>query len=85
MLWRASFERLPPDLKAGPFLHLRAVESAAGMRDLLAKIVKFGIRGTDMPGHEYYPDRDIASISLWLEQNIARPVRDDQTSGKESQ
>ena len=33
---------------------------------------KFGIPGTDMPGHEYLPDRDIASMSLWLSQFIVQ-------------
>jgi cytochrome c oxidase cbb3-type subunit 2 len=40
----------------------------------IAQITKFGIAGTDMPGHEYLPDEEIASISLWLSQNIAQPV-----------
>ena len=38
----------------------------------LEQIAKFGIPGTDMPGHEYLSDRDIASISLWLSQVIAQ-------------
>jgi len=38
----------------------------------LAQIAKFGIPGTDMPGHEYLSDADIASISLWLSQVIAQ-------------
>jgi cytochrome c oxidase cbb3-type subunit 2 len=40
--------------------------------DRLAQIAKFGIPGTDMPGHEYLSDQQIASISLWLSQNIAQ-------------
>jgi cbb3-type cytochrome c oxidase subunit II len=78
--WRTSFKRLPPDLKAGPFEHLQEGESAAVTMGSIAKIIKFGIAGTDMPGHEYYADRDIASISLWVTQNIVRPARDEQTS-----
>ena len=38
----------------------------------LAQIAKFGIPGTDMPGHEYLSDKDIASIGLWLSQHIAQ-------------
>ena len=71
--WEAHFKRLPPDLTVGPFLHLQPTVSAAERRDRLAQIVKFGIPGTDMPGHEYLPDNEIASISLWLSQNIAQP------------
>jgi hypothetical protein len=26
-----------------------------------------------MPGHEYLPDNEIASISLWLSQQIRQP------------
>ena len=40
----------------------------------LAQITKFGIPGTDMPGHEYLPDQDVASISLWLSENIRQPM-----------
>ena len=38
----------------------------------MAQITKFGIPGTDMPGHEYLSDKEIASISLWLSQHIAQ-------------
>ena len=69
--WHAAFRRFPPDLKAGPFLHISASESFAGRRAKLARVVKFGIPGTDMPGHEYLPDETIASLSIWLAQNVA--------------
>ena len=77
--WRGSFKRQPPDLKAGPFLYLGGVE-----KNRVAQIVKFGIRGTDMAGHEYYPDRDISSISLWLAQNVARTRQDVPITGQEA-
>ena len=32
----------------------------------IAQIAKFGIPGTDMPGHEYLNDQQIASVTLWL-------------------
>jgi cbb3-type cytochrome c oxidase subunit II len=32
----------------------------------LAQIVKFGMPGTDMPGHEYLSDTQIASLARWL-------------------
>jgi cytochrome c oxidase cbb3-type subunit 2 len=69
--WKSSFKRLPPDLATGPYFYL----PPAGFRErrmiLLAQIAKFGIPATDMPGHEYLSDRDIASISLWLSQTFA--------------
>jgi len=70
--WAAHFRRLPPDLAAGPFLHLPPSVDSAQRRDLIARIVKFGIPGTDMPGHEYLSDNEIASLSLWLSQSIGQ-------------
>jgi cytochrome c oxidase cbb3-type subunit 2 len=72
--WQAGFKRFPPDLTVGPFLHLQPSESNAERMDRLAQIAKFGIPATDMPGHEYLSDKDIASISLWLSQNIRQPI-----------
>jgi cytochrome c oxidase cbb3-type subunit 2 len=69
------FEKLPPDLTIGPYLHLSLAEDIAQRRDRIARIVKFGIHGTDMPGHEYLPDSDIASLSLWLSQQTGQPSR----------
>lgn len=66
--WQANFKRLPPDLAVGPYLHLPSSDSDAQRRDRLARIVKFGIPGTDMPGHEYLSDEETASIALWLSQ-----------------
>ena len=65
-MWRTSFKRLPPDLTLGPFLHVPAAAPSAERIHAFARIVKFGIPGTDMPGHEYLADRGVASISLWL-------------------
>ncbi len=72
--WQAAFKRFPPDLTVGPFQHLQPSDSNAQRMDRLAQIAKFGIPATDMPGHEYLPDQDIASISLWLSQNIRQPI-----------
>jgi cytochrome c oxidase cbb3-type subunit 2 len=72
--WHAGFRRLPPDLLTGPYLHLPFTGSLAARRDRIAGIVKFGIRGTDMPGHEYMSDDQIASISSWLARVVALPV-----------
>ncbi len=72
--WRSSFHRLPPILSEGPIQDVSSRSSPDQRRDRLAQIVKFGIPGTDMPGHEYFSDRDVASLSLWLQQTIAQPV-----------
>ena len=41
----------------------------------LAQIIKFGVPNSDMAGHEHLPDKDIASLSLWLAQNAAAPAQ----------
>jgi len=70
--WRAGFKRLPPDLAVGPYFYLPPSGLEARRIERLAQITKFGVPGTDMPGHEYLSDKDIASISLWLSQVIAK-------------
>jgi cytochrome c oxidase cbb3-type subunit 2 len=71
LAWGTQFRRLPPDLQAGPWLHVPATGPERLRR--LAQIVKFGIPGTDMPGHEYLSDHDVASISLWLNRTMVPP------------
>ena len=68
--WQASFKPLPPDFNYGPYSHLDPQASTGELTDRLAHIIKFGIPGTDMPGHEYLSDRTILSISHWLEQKL---------------
>ena len=70
--WQSTFNQLPVDFAAGPYSLLPASDSQQQRLIRLAQIAKFGIPGTDMPGHEYLADRDIASISLWLLQVIAQ-------------
>ena len=71
--WQKSFKHRPPNLKNGPWLHLNSSESDENRQLHLARIIKFGIPGTDMPGHEYLSDHDVSSIALWLNQTIGRP------------
>jgi cytochrome c oxidase cbb3-type subunit 2 len=70
--WQSSFKRLPPDLATGPYFYLPPSGFEKRRTIRLEQIAKFGIPGTDMPGHEYLSDGDIASISLWLSQVIAQ-------------
>jgi cytochrome c oxidase cbb3-type subunit 2 len=74
-VWKPGFKRLPPDLALGPFFYLPPSGPVAQRMDHLAEITKFGIPGTDMPGHEYLSDKDIASMSLWLSQLATQPDR----------
>ena len=73
--WEAGFKRLPTDLIDGPFYDLPGSGTREERMIRIAQMAKFGILGTDMPGHEYLPDQQIASISLWVLQNIAHPVQ----------
>ena len=65
--WKTSFQRLPPDLALGPFLHWSTRASDEERRLQLARIIKFGIPGSDMPGHEYLPDSEVAAITQWVD------------------
>lgn len=58
--WMNAWHKIPPTLT-----EMR--ESAARQtQSKLAQVAKFGILGTDMPGHEYLNDQQIASLALWL-------------------
>ncbi len=70
LTWRSQFKRLPPDLHAGPWHDVATSSSSSDRFVRLAQIIKFGIPGTDMPGHEYLSDQDITSISQWLNQTM---------------
>ncbi len=60
--WSSSFKRVPPDLARDA---LKDVSPEASPEEI-ARIAKFGIQGTDMAGHEYLPDDQIAAISLYV-------------------
>lgn len=73
LMWRTSFKRSPSDLEHGSFHYLSVSDTRQDRTIRVAQIVKFGIPETDMPGHEYLSDRDIASLSVWLAQHIGPP------------
>jgi cbb3-type cytochrome c oxidase subunit II len=73
MAWRAQFRRLPPNLEAGPWNYVPVSSSGKERVLRIAQIIKFGIPGSDMPGHEYLPDKEVASISLWLNESMVLP------------
>jgi cbb3-type cytochrome c oxidase subunit II len=75
LAWKSSFKQLPPDLAVGPFYYLTPSGIVVDRVARLAQIAKFGVPGTDMPGHEYLSDQDISSIALWLSQQIAQPIQ----------
>lgn len=73
--WSSSFKRLPPDLGADTLLYVPRSDTGQGIRKAkIAQIIKFGLPGTDMPGHEYLPDADIEAIAASV--NALRTVRE---------
>jgi mono/diheme cytochrome c family protein len=64
--WSASFHSLPPDLVRGPMRHVTADGTTAQLRMDIARITKFGLKGTDMAGHEYLPDEQIVAIADFI-------------------
>jgi cytochrome c oxidase cbb3-type subunit 2 len=64
--WSASFHRFPPDLARDAFQHISADAGSEQFRTEIARIAKFGLQGTDMPGHEYLPDEQIAAIADYV-------------------
>ena len=78
-IWHASFKQLPTNLATGPFHYLPASDTPRQRAARLAQIVKFGIPGTDMAGHEYLSGKDVASITLWLSQISAASIQNGKT------
>ena len=58
--WINDWRKTPPTLA-----EMRA-SAARQPESNLARIAKFGMTQTDMPGHEYLNDEQIASVALWL-------------------
>jgi cbb3-type cytochrome c oxidase subunit II len=73
LTWKSSWKRFPPDLEKGPWLHVVPDIPGTERTESLARIIKFGIPETDMPGHEYLSNKQIASIASWLEVLMATP------------
>jgi cytochrome c oxidase cbb3-type subunit 2 len=61
--WGKEFKRLPPDFAAGPFVYAPATGDVKWRLTRVAQIIKFGLPGTDMPGHEYLSDNQIAAMA----------------------
>jgi len=56
----AGLSKRPANLADGPFLWTAGSDSL----DLrIARVVKFGIPGTDMPGHEVLSDAEVLALT----------------------
>ncbi len=64
--WSASFHSVPPDLVRGPMRHVAADATPEQLRMDIARMTKFGLKGTDMAGHEYLPDEQIVAIADFI-------------------
>ena len=73
LAWQSSFKQLPTDLAHGPYVYLLLPQPQDQLVVTVARVAKFGIPGTDMPGHEYLTDRQVASIALWLSRIVKQP------------
>lgn len=60
------FPRAAGPLWERPFLRVPPAAGAEERRLALARIIKFGLPGTEMPGHEYLTDSDIASLARFV-------------------
>ena len=71
LVWKSEFKKLPPDFVKGPFDNVPATADSAWRARRFAEIVKFGLPGTDMPGHEYLADVEIAAMAKHLAKTSA--------------
>lgn len=61
--WHSAFRRLPPVFGHNCLTYVPATLPEAQRQLSIARIVKFGIPGTDMPGHEYLPNDEVIGIA----------------------
>jgi cytochrome c oxidase cbb3-type subunit 2 len=64
--WAADFRHPPPELNAPTIEKWANGEDPIQLRIHLARSIKFGIPGTDMPGHEYMLDAQIDALVDYL-------------------
>lgn len=74
LAWKSEFKKLPPDFVKGPFDNVPTTADSAWRSRRFAEIIKFGLPGTDMPGHEYLADVEIAAMAKNLAKTSA-PIK----------
>jgi cytochrome c oxidase cbb3-type subunit 2 len=70
--WKSAFKKLPPDFTQGPFAYVPPSADTNWRWQRFAEIIKFGLPGTDMPGHEYLPDAAVAAMARYLTVTTAK-------------
>ena len=69
---------LPPaDLADGQFRFAPVALPESARREMLGRIVKYGIQGASMPGHEYLTDQEISDLVTFV---MSFAVRSDRSS-----
>ncbi len=84
--WQSQFIESPAVLTAPAVQSTFSSKPKTSQIDHFSQIIKFGIPNSDMAGHEYLSDKNIAVLSLWLAQSTAPPSQDQSshfTSGDE--
>jgi cytochrome c oxidase cbb3-type subunit 2 len=71
LAWKKPPSRVPVDFETESW-PLQVLQPQMASFNETARIVKFGLPGTGMAGHEVLSDKEIASISLWLTQKTAQ-------------
>jgi cytochrome c oxidase cbb3-type subunit 2 len=71
LAWKTEFKKLPPDFVKGPFDNVPTTADSTWRARRFAEIIKFGLPGTDMPGHEYLPNATIAAMARHLAKTSA--------------
>lgn len=64
--WGAEFQHKPQSLLTGKWKDIPANATLAEQQLDLARIIKFGMPATNMPGHEYLPDAQIVAMAHWM-------------------
>ena len=69
--FHVRFKKPPPDLFRSNLTYAPATLPIEIRLEQIARIIKFGLPGTDMPGHEYMPDHEIIALARHLQQQSA--------------
>ena len=67
-----NLRRTAPDFMGGPFIYVPMSANTAWRTERIARIIKFGLPGTEMPGHEYLPDDDVLAMAAEVERLSSR-------------
>jgi mono/diheme cytochrome c family protein len=74
--WPGAWQREPQTLA-----QMREYAASQSL-STLAQIAKFGISGTEMPGHEYLNDQQIASVAIFLKSGTMQDVSHNQFTNR---